>query len=227
MKLIDSQTKLTNKLCVSVSLDDIKIAERAAVNYDFLEYRLSSTDYKPEVLEYFFSLQNSKISCLSMQTDPEIIHKLAFYSIKYGADIIDVNLLADRDIIREIKLMTERANKSLLLSYHDFEKTPDKFKLLEIYEQCSEFDSRFIKIVCAAQNPDEVHEILSLYEINGAGNKLIAFAMGDSVKRTRIDCLLKGAPLSYVYPDFATATAPGQYSYSQALQEIKERINGA
>ena len=74
--------------------------------------------------------------------------------------------------------------------------------------------SEYVKIVTMAKTVDEAVKILSLYN-NSSKTKLIAFAMGEEAKFTRILCLHMGSPFTYV--SLRKVIAPGQFS----LDEIK------
>ena len=68
-----------------------------------------------------------------------------------------------------------------------------------------------------AKSINDASRILVLY--NDIKIKLIAFAMGEEAKFTRILCLYLGSPFTYV--SLGKAIAPGQFS----LKEIKSLQN--
>ena len=75
--------------------------------------------------------------------------------------------------------------------------------------------SEYVKIVTMAKTVNEAVKILSLYN-DSSKIKLIAFAMGEEAKFTRILCLHMGSPFTYV--SLKKAIAPGQFS----LDEIRK-----
>ena len=101
----------------------------------------------------------------------------------------------------------------ILVSWHDFKKTPSTPNLNKKFKAMKKF-SNFIKIVTMANNVNDGTKILSLYN-NISREKLIAFSMGDEAKFTRILCLHMGSPFTYV--SLGKAIAPGQFS----LDEIR------
>jgi 3-dehydroquinate dehydratase-1 len=81
----------------------------------------------------------------------------------------------------------------------------------------SKFSSN-VKIVSTAKSTDDSTRMLELYNKKGKNN-LIAFAMGDKGKISRILCLYLGSP--YTYVSLGKAVAPGQFS----VDEVNRIIN--
>ena len=75
-----------------------------------------------------------------------------------------------------------------------------------------------MKIVSTAKSVDDATRMLELYNKKGKNN-LIAFAMGDEGKISRILCLYLGSP--YTYVSLGKAVAPGQFS----VDEVNKIIN--
>ena len=106
---------------------------------------------------------------------------------------------------------------NILISWHDFKKTPNFSELKKMMSQMNKFSSN-IKIVTTAKSIDDSTKTLQLYSKKG-GNNLIAFAMGDKGKISRILCLYLGSP--YTYVSLGKPVVSGQFS----LDEIKKIIN--
>ena len=105
----------------------------------------------------------------------------------------------------------------LLVSWHDFKKTPGPSELDRKLRQMSRFSS-YLKVVTTAKKIDDSTRMLELYAKKGE-NTLISFAMGDLGRISRILCLYLGSP--YTYVSLGKAVAPGQFS----IGEIKRIIN--
>lgn len=131
----------------------------------------------------------------------------------------------------DIEFSTLRKNKRLhdyvkktktdiLVSWHDFKKTPRISALKKMNKQMNKF-SKFIKIVTNAKTINDSSNVLSLYN-NLPNTKLIAFAMGDKGRMSRILCLYLGSPFTYV--SFGKPIAPGQFSLKQINKILKNKI---
>jgi 3-dehydroquinate dehydratase-1 len=110
----------------------------------------------------------------------------------------------------------KKTRTDLLVSWHNFKKTPNESILNKILNQMAKF-SKNIKIVTTARSTNDSSRVLSLYN-NASKLNLIAFSMGEHGKMSRILCLFLGSP--YTYVSLGKAIAPGQFS----LDEIKSII---
>jgi 3-dehydroquinate dehydratase-1 len=109
---------------------------------------------------------------------------------------------------KELEKYFKSAKIQTLVSWHDFEKTPDMQTLRSMLKNMSKF-SKNIKIVTTAKTIDDTIRILSIYKTAGKTN-LIAFAMGDYGRMSRILCTKLGSP--YTYVSLGKPVAPGQFS---------------
>lgn len=118
---------------------------------------------------------------------------------------------------KELAKYLKSTKTKLLISWHDFKKTPKFLELKNMMNQMSKFSNN-VKIVTTAKSIDDSTRILQLYSKNGK-TSLIAFAMGDSGRISRILCLYLGSP--YTYVSLGKPVAPGQFS----IDEIKKIIS--
>lgn len=127
----------------------------------------------------------------------------------------------------DVEFSTIKHNKNLakylkgtktrvLISEHDFKKTPRLHYLQNKLNQMRKF-SKNIKIVTTAKTIDDATTILELYRKKRNLN-LIAFAMGDQGRITRILSLFLGSP--YTYVSLGKPIAPGQFSFDEVKKII-------
>ena len=131
---------------------------------------------------------------------------------EYNPFLLDVEF----NTIQKDKKLASYLKKSkckLLISWHDFKKTPNESSLKSRFKKMEKF-SNVVKIVTVANNVSDVSRLLSLYSIKSK-NDTIAFCMGEQGKFSRILCLHLGSPFTYV--SLGKAIAPGQFS----VDEIK------
>ena len=117
---------------------------------------------------------------------------------------------------KELANYLKSTKTKLLVSWHDFKKTPKFSELKSMMNQMTKF-SHNVKIVTTAKSADDSTRVLQLYSKNEK-NSLIAFAMGNSGKVSRILCLYLGSP--YTYVSLGKPIAPGQFS----VDEVKKII---
>ncbi len=196
----------------------LKKSDYAEVRFDFLKI-----EQIPEVLE---TLKNdlNKIVCtlrpkieggkfLGNEKERIAILKLI---AEYNPFLLDVEfntLKRNSSLVRYLK----STKTKLLVSWHDFKKTPSTAELKKKMNQMSKFSSN-VKIVSTAKSTDDSNRMLELYSKKGRNN-LISFAMGDLGRISRILCLYLGSP--YTYVSLGKAVAPGQFS----VDEVKKITN--
>ena len=135
---------------------------------------------------------------------------------EYNPFLLDVEfntMKKEKSLVKYLKM----TKTNLLISGHDFKKTPNLTELKKKLNQMSKYSSN-VKIVTTAKTTDDSTRVLQLYNKKGKIN-LIAFAMGDSGRISRILSLYLGSP--YAYVSLGKAIAPGQFS----VDEIKKIIN--
>ena len=131
---------------------------------------------------------------------------------EYNPFLLDVEF----NTIQKDKKLASYLKKSkckLLISWHDFKKTPNESQLKSRFNKMRKF-SNVVKIVTVAKNVSDASRLLSLYSIKSK-NKTVAFCMGEQGRFSRILCLHLGSPFTYV--SLGKAIAPGQFS----VDEIK------
>jgi len=133
----------------------------------------------------------------------------------YDPFLLDIEfntIKKNKELVRYLK----STKTKLLVSWHDFKKTPKFSELKSMMNQMTKF-SHNVKIVTTAKSADDSTRVLQLYSKNEKNN-LIAFAMGNSGKVSRILCLYLGSP--YTYVSLGKPVAPGQFS----VDELKKII---
>ena len=217
------------KTCVSVveeTPNKIKqVLKTALTTSDFVEVRFDflKAEQVPETIEIIKKNLNRTVCTLRPKTEGgkftgsekeriAILKLIAEYT-PYLLDI-EFNTLRKNPLL--VKYLKDTHTK-LLVSWHDFKKTPSTAELKNKMNQMSKFSSN-LKIVSTAKSTDDSTRILELYSKKGKNN-LIAFAMGDLGRISRILCLYLGSP--YTYVSLGKAVAPGQFS----VDEIKKIIN--
>jgi 3-dehydroquinate dehydratase-1 len=135
---------------------------------------------------------------------------------EYNPMLLDVEFNTLKNNSSLVKYLKSTKTK-LLVSWHDFKKTPNSIELRKKLNQMSKFSSN-IKIVGTSKSTKDSTRMLELYSKKGKNN-LISFAMGDLGKISRILCLYLGSP--YTYVSLGKAIAPGQFS----IDEVKKIIN--
>ena len=213
------------KTCVSIGEKNPKklknVLKKALLKSDFAEIRfdyLKKADI-PIVLEDIKKSLSRCVCTLRPRSEGGVFigkedeRRLILRLIaEYNPFLLDVEFNA---IQKDKKLASylRKTKCKLLISWHDFKKTPNESQLRSKFNKMAKF-SDIVKIVTVANSVSDASRLLSLYSIKSE-NKTIAFCMGEQGKFSRILCLHLGSPFTYV--SLGKAIAPGQFS----LKEIK------
>ena len=135
---------------------------------------------------------------------------------EYNPFLLDVEHNTIRKNTHLAKYLKSTKTK-LLISWHNFKKTPNFVELKNQMKKMSKFSST-IKIVTTAKSVSDSTNVLQLYS-KKERNTLIAFSMGDAGRISRILCLYLGSPFTYV--SLGKPVAPGQFS----IDEMKRITN--
>ena len=180
---------MANKTCVTLTEQSpaklgslltrvLKRSDYAELRFDFMEptkvpiaLELVKKDLKRCICTLrprsqggkFFGSEKDRISMLKLIAE-------------YNPYLVDVEF----DTIRknkELRKYLKKSKTSLLVSWHDFKKTPAENLLKNKLKQMIRF-SKNIKIVTSAKAIGDSMKVLSLYKDLPRDRKLIAFAMG-------------------------------------------------
>ena len=217
------------KTCVSIAektpqkiKQTLKIALKKS---DFVEVRFDflNVEQIPKALELIKKDLNRIVCTLRPKTEGGVFpgnekERIAILKLiaEYNPFLLDVEFNTLKKNAQLTKYLKSTKTK-LLISWHDFKKTPNTTELKKKIMQMSKFSNN-VKIVSTAKTTDDATRMLELYAKKGENN-LISFAMGDRGRISRILCLYLGSP--YTYVSLGKAVAPGQFS----VDEIKKITN--
>lgn len=148
--------------------------------------------------------------------DSENLNKTVITKSKY----IDVDLSAGKKMVKKIRETNKKIK--IIVSHHDFEKTPYEKELKKIVSQMLKLKPDIIKIATYASSISDSFRMLDFLEnLNKKGIKAICIGMGEHGLLTRIAGDLFGNYMMYFALDKKTASAPGQIT----IQEFKKHRN--
>lgn len=112
---------------------------------------------------------------------------------------------------------------SVIVSTHDFERTPDRETLRALLDAASE-PGDVAKLAVTAAGTADTLTVLSVTQTATADGQTVAtMAMGAAGRHTRAVAPLYGSKIGYAPVDPTEATAPGQYDL-ETLAELVERL---
>lgn len=123
---------------------------------------------------------------------------------------------------RDVAPIIEKAKAkgvTVILSFHDFEKTPEKESLLQLMMGFEEKGADLVKVATLANSKQDALRLMDACMEASLKCAYIGIAMGDHGKLTRVCSDWFGSAITYAQA--CGATAPGQLS----LREMHEIVN--
>jgi 3-dehydroquinate dehydratase type I len=131
-------------------------------------------------------------------------------AIEAGAAYVDLELESSDDFKTELREHARRKACQLIISYHNYKKTPPRGELEQILDWCFDSKADIAKIVCQSHGRCDNARIFALYS---DPRPLVAFGMGQLGRYTRVMALLLGAPFIYAALEPGKETADGQFDH--------------
>ncbi len=138
-------------------------------------------------------------------------------AIDLEADYIDVELTTERSFVR--KLIRNRGGTQVIVSFHDFQRTPSPKELQRLFGQMIRLGADVIKMAPLARSWEDNLSILSMIPFaRKRRQKIVAFCMGERGKISRVFSPFLGAAWTYASFSRVKTSAPGQLT----VEEMKE-----
>jgi len=142
-------------------------------------------------------------------------------AIARGADYVDVEASTDACLLDSIKAaIAEQGRKTLLIvSAHDFQKTPSERALRQKVEECAALNPDIIKIITFGNTDEDNLKVLRLLPYaRRNGQEIISFCMGEKGRISRVMSLFLGAYMGFASLDRNEASAPGQLTIEEMMK---------
>ncbi|MGV8907082.1 MAG: type I 3-dehydroquinate dehydratase [Acetobacterium sp.] len=221
-------------------------AEKAIVSQvDFLEWRrdyfrpgeLLSFDEEMKILKKLKNLKNLKGSPGIIYTfrshkeggayeTPDHVRLSAIGFAVAMADYVDIELKSDPIFLKGVKEVLKNGCCGLILSHHQFKKTPNGKEIEEIYDVMEEQGADVLKLAVMPSSDEDMRQLIgaSLKKNENTFKPIIAIAMGALGGITRVVPDLCGGSLTYVAG--IGKTAPGQLTVEEIMMLRKSLGQG-
>lgn len=208
-------------ICLSLANASVKEAKELMNQFDLVELRLDKLAWnEAQLKELVEHAKNCILTCRKSENQTDEERKaLLSAGINLGAKLVDLDMNNEGTFNDEIISEVKAKGVKLIISYHNYERTPPLPILKKYVEQHFLKGADLSKIACQCSNSDELSRIFSLYYHY---NNLLAIGMGTFAKISRLAALDLGAPFSYVSLT-KEATAPGQMS-SEDFSAIRKSL---
>jgi 3-dehydroquinate dehydratase type I len=220
-------------ICVCILANNIenairKIRSVEKNNPDLIEIRL---DY----FNYFNNMKNilksTKIPLIatnrsageggSFKEDEGSRMKILLDAARSGFEYVDIEL-STNDVAKIAKNL-QSLGSNVIISHHDFNKTPSNNEIRKIYEEMLNIDADVCKIVTTANDYNDNLRLLSFLNENFGKSKIVCFAMGDFGKISRIFSPIFGGFFTMASLEKGQETGLGQIEIGE-LKELYKKL---
>jgi len=208
-------------ICVSLANQDILSCLHQSGEFPIVEIRLDLCSLDTEQIALIGQAAHQWVTTCrpgTLDLKQRIIRMAA--AIKTGAAYADLEYESPAEYKEPLIRMARKEHCKIIISWHDFEGTPDEATLDQIILESRRMGADLVKIVPTIHTPGEAARVMNLYQRH---SNLIAFGMGETGKISRIAAPLLGAPFTYACASEKTRIAPGQLTYKD-LKTIYSKI---
>ena len=155
-------------ICVSLAEKDPNVCLEILEKVEMAEIRIDLAELSDEDIIKIFSARKKLIATCrpGKYSQPERIHKLKL-AIESGATFVDIEYEADDDFRNALIDFAHVHQCDVIISYHNYEMTPELDELEKIMQKCFELGADMAKIATMVKVNRDNSKILSL--IQGSG----------------------------------------------------------
>jgi 3-dehydroquinate dehydratase I len=136
-------------------------------------------------------------------------------------DMLDVEMFRDQQIVKDTVKMAHAKKVLIVMSNHDFQKTPPESEIIKRLLQQDELGADILKIAVMPQNKQDVFTLMNAtLKVSQQSKKpLLTMSMGKLGTISRIATANMGG--SFSFGMIGEASAPGQIDVTQLKQFLK------
>jgi len=208
------------RYCVSIGEKSwVKVVE-ALKKINFAEIRLDKiNNLNSTAIENIFSTNKELIATFRSETKDKLDYlKKAIVS---GADYVDLDIDTLKKYKSKIYDYAKKNNCKLIVSYHNFYKTPSFKELTKIVHKALGENADIVKICCMVKSNSDNIRLLRLLS---KSKKVQPIGMGKKGIITRIIAPFLGSPYTFVSLEPGKETAEGQVdikTYKKIIDVLK------
>lgn len=206
-------------ICVAISDKNPKKCIEILSKVEMAEIRLDLTGYDNKTITKVFSAGTSCIAtCRPDKMGLDNQYEALKTAMESGAAYVDIEIEAPKEQQEKLIKVAKANNTRIIISYHNYDETPSIDELHKIVNDCFIMGADVAKLAVQANSQQDAAKVLSLYS---ADKPVVALAMGDYGKISRLMAPMLGAEFTFASTDEGVGTAPGQITYSKMIEARK------
>ncbi len=211
-------------ICVSLKEADPEKLLHLLKKIEFAEIRLDSLTADVAIVRDIFSQHPNLIAtCRPGLREDSERKTLLLAAVKAGAAYVDIEVEGENAFKNALVRESQRQGCKVIISYHNFEKTPERADLEKIVSWCFDSGADIAKIACLVRSERDNALILGLLS---DARPLVVIGMGHLGKITRVVGPHLGSLFTYAAIEEGEETAEGQISKTKLEKSLKRLIDG-
>jgi len=195
-------------LCRSIAAKGFKNIKELIQGAEMAEIRLEKSSLTISQIKELFSSHPYLVATCRPDGLNNIQRKeILKAAIDGGARWIDLEIESETDYCSELVTYAKNKGCKVIISYHNYNQTPDSAALAKTITEALEKQADLIKIATQVNSISDNARLLGLY---GQKTPILSIGMGELGKITRLAALKLGAPFTFVSWENGKETAPGQ-----------------
>ncbi len=204
-------------ICVSLAERGLDACLAALKGIPFAEIRLDMAGLAlKEVRKLFSGHANLIATCRPGRLGEARRRSLLVAAIESGAAYVDIEFDAPPSYRKEIVARARDAGCSIIVSFHDYGKTPERKVLEKVIRASFRMGADIVKIACMVRDEADNSRLLRLLD---GSKKIVVVGMGEAGRVTRVAAPLSGSPFTFASLPKGRQTADGQIDH-ETLKEI-------
>jgi 3-dehydroquinate dehydratase-1 len=210
-------------ICVSLEEKNLEELIQILQKVEFAEIRLDSMTIDISSVWNIFSQHSNLIATCRPGYQNNVSRKIQLLAaIEAGAAYVDIEVESENDFKRALIPEAQRQGCKVIISYHNFERTPDRPELEQIVTRCFDSGADIAKIACQIRSVKDNARILGILTDS---RPLVVIGMGQIGKITRIVGPYLGSQFTYASLAEGRETAEGQINITQLSAILKKLAN--
>jgi len=214
-------------ICVSLAEPTLDECLAALAGLPFAEIRLDKMEgLSLEDVGTLFSSHKRLIATCAPGNLPDDARKARLLAaVAAHAAYVDVELESKEPYREEIIAKARKQGCQVIVSFHDYEKTPDRQILSTITADSFRKGADIVKIACAVRSGRDNARLLGLLDDS---RRIVVVGMGKKGRITRVVAPLLGSPFTFASLIEGRETAEGQIdraALGSLMEALRQRLS--
>lgn len=209
-------------ICISIAEQTVEDCLKALKGVELAEIRMDRMKLSEDDVARIFAQPTKLIATCRPGMEDEKRKRLLEKAIESGAAYVDIEVESREDYKKSLSKKAKEKGCSVIISFHDYNRTPKKAELEHTVNWCLESGADLVKIACKVNSVQDSARLLGLLD---SDKKMVVVGMGEKGRITRVVATLLGSPFTFASLAGAKETAEGQIEAEKLKKMMKALEN--